>query len=131
MENIRIVVDSWAWIEYFDESEKGVNAKKYIDDEKNEIFVNSLIVAEVMSAAIRKGKNAPLAFEAICELSKSPDISNPEFAKDVGATHARMKQKIKDFGLADAFILQTARELNAKLLTGDSHFKDFKEAIML
>jgi len=40
------------------------------------------------------------------------------------------KRNIK-FGLVDAFVLLTARELDAKILTGDRHFKGFKEAVLL
>ena len=42
-----------------------------------------------------------------------------------------IRKKIKDFGLADVFVLLTARKLNAKIITGDPHFKGFKEAILI
>ena len=48
-----------------------------------------------------------------------------------GLLHAEMRKRIKDFGLVDSFILLAARELNAKILTGDPHFKNMKEAIMI
>jgi len=38
---------------------------------------------------------------------------------------------MEDFGLADAFVLASARYKNVKVLTGDPHFKDFSESIML
>ena len=38
---------------------------------------------------------------------------------------------IEDFGLADAFILASARYKNVKVLTGDPHFDDFSDSIML
>jgi hypothetical protein len=30
-----------------------------------------------------------------------------------------------------AFVLQTARKLGAKIITGDPHFKGFKEAVLI
>jgi predicted nucleic acid-binding protein len=42
-----------------------------------------------------------------------------------------MRKNSKDFGLADAYVLATARKLKAKILTGDEHFKPVKEAIMI
>lgn len=39
--------------------------------------------------------------------------------------------KIPDFGLADAIILASARSRKIKVLTGDPHFKNFKDAVML
>ena len=42
-----------------------------------------------------------------------------------------MRKKHENFGLADAIILETARTLNAKVLTGDRHFRAVKEARLL
>ena len=53
------------------------------------------------------------------------------FFKEVGLLHAEIKQNIKDFGMVDVVVLLTARRLNAKVLTGDPHFKGFKEAVMI
>jgi predicted nucleic acid-binding protein len=38
---------------------------------------------------------------------------------------------LKDFGLADAYVLATAKKLNAKVLAGDMHFKGVKEAFLI
>lgn len=46
-------------------------------------------------------------------------------------THKGEKVKTPDFGLADAIILASARSRNMKVLTGDPHFKNFKDAVML
>jgi len=40
-----------------------------------------------------------------------------------------MLKTSKDFGLADAYVLATARRLKAKILTGDALFKSLKESI--
>jgi len=42
-----------------------------------------------------------------------------------------MRKTLKDFGLADSYVLATARKLDARILTGDMHFKDVKEATMI
>jgi predicted nucleic acid-binding protein len=42
-----------------------------------------------------------------------------------------MRKDAKDFGLADAYVLATARRLKSKILTGDAHFKSLKEATMI
>ena len=55
----------------------------------------------------------------------------PEIAMNAGLLHADMKKKIRNFGLADSIILATARKLRAKVVTGDSHFKGFKETVFL
>jgi len=45
--------------------------------------------------------------------------------------HAEMRKQMKDFGLSDAFVMATARKLNARVLTGNPHFKGLKEAVMI
>ena len=55
----------------------------------------------------------------------------PKMAKIAGEFHAEIKEKIKDFGLVDSIIYIVAKEMNAKIITGDSHFKNFKEAILI
>jgi predicted nucleic acid-binding protein len=42
-----------------------------------------------------------------------------------------MRKTEKDFGLADAYVLETARKLKSKVLTGDKHFRNVKEAVLL
>ena len=46
-------------------------------------------------------------------------------------THIRLKKEIQDFRMADCIILTTAKLENAKVLTGDVHFKNFSETIFL
>ena len=102
-----------------------------LDDEKNEIFINSIILSEVISKTAREKRDTNIAFKALTSLGRMADINDQQFSQEVGLLHARTREKIKDFGLADAFILVTARKLNAKLITGDIHFKGFKEAIII
>jgi len=37
----------------------------------------------------------------------------------------------RDFGFADAYVLTIARRHNSKSLTGDIHFKDVTEAVLI
>ncbi len=127
---IRYVIDTWAWIEYLDGTEKGEKAKEIIENSENQIFTNSMVLIEVVSVAKRKNKDYKIISDTILTLSKifHDDI---EFFIDAGLLHAEIKQKIKDFGLVDALVLATARKLDAKILTGDPHFRSFKEAVMI
>ena len=62
--------------------------------------------------------------------SKIIDITS-EMANDAGLFHAETRKKIKDFGLVDSLMLIAAHKLGAKILTGDAHFKGFREAILI
>ncbi len=50
----RYVLDSWAWIEYFEGSRKGERVKEIILDSRNDIFTHCVSVAEIISKAEKK-----------------------------------------------------------------------------
>ena len=126
----RYVIDSYAWIEYVEGSEKGRIIESILLDESNEIYSHILTISEVVSRIKRKGMDAEIAFGAISSLSIIIHIDT-DTAKSAGFLHAELRKTIKDFGLTDAFILDAARKMNAKILTGDPHFKNFKEAVIV
>ena len=126
----KYVIDAHAWIEYFVASERGKEVREILENEQNEIFTSSLTIAEVMSVTKREGRDFDATCENIIINSKIIDISL-EFCKGAGLLHAEIRGKIRDFGLADAFVLLAARKLGAKILTGDPHFKGFKEAVLI
>lgn len=124
------VIDAWAWIEYLIGSDYGSKIRDIIEDETNEIFTCSLTISEIISVTKRENRDFNSAYKIILSNSKNFDIS-PKLAREAGILHAEIKKKIKDFGLADAFVLTTSRILNAKLVTGDSHFKSFNNVILI
>jgi len=85
-------------------------------------------LAEVLSKFIRNHKDPILALKAI-EDNSALETVDTELAKLAGELHAEQRKKIRDFGLADAFVLATARKKSAKILTGDPHFETIPEAI--
>ncbi len=54
-----------------------------------------------------------------------------ELSLQAGLLHFEMRKTLKNFGLADAYMLATARKLKSKVLTGDPHFESVKEAILI
>ena len=127
---MKFVFDTFAWIEYFNGSESGKKVSEIIESEENDIFSSIITTAEVSSILKRNEKDVELGYKTIIDLSKIYFI-NSELAKEAGILHAETKKKIKDFGLADTFVLLTARKLGAKIVTGDPHFKGIKEAILI
>ena len=128
----RYVIDSYAWVEYFIASDKGERIKKIVEsnNEINETYTSVISVAEITSITKRENRDVEQAYNNIISLSKIYGI-NEEFAKEAGILHAEIRKEIKDFGMADAMVLLTSRKLNAKILTGDPHFKGFKEAMLI
>jgi hypothetical protein len=87
----RYVLDSWAWIEYFEGSRKGQRVKDIIFDSRNEIFTHSVSAAEIISKAKRSGKDGDEVWTAITNNSKVVE-TNAEESKIVGITHFRFQK---------------------------------------
>ena len=126
---MKIIIDSYAWIEYLEGKISGQKVNDILKKE-NEIYTLNLTISEIVSRVKRKGGNSELAYNAIISNSRIINVP-PKLAKEAGLLHAEIKKKIKDFGLMDSIILASARELGAKIITGDTHFKGFKETIFI
>lgn len=126
---MKYIIDSYAWMEYLEGSGLGEKVREILTG-NNEIYSLNLTIVEVISRVKRKKGNVEIAYSAINSNSKVVEIT-PEIAKKAGLFHTEIRNKIKNFGLVDALILILARELNAKILTGDKHFKGFKEAVFI
>ncbi len=126
--NTKYVIDSWAWIEYLDGSTTGEKVAAKI--KTGEIYTSVVTVAEVVSKVDRQHKDPKVAFSAITSLSKIV-LSNEDSAKEVGLVHSSTKKERPNFSLGDAFVLYSARSMQAKVLTGDPDFEGLKEAEML
>ena len=64
-------------------------------------------------------------------VSKSEIIDlNNDIALAAGEINFENKKKIKNWGMSDAIILATARMFNAKVVTGDEHFRNLN-AVMI
>ncbi len=124
----RYVIDSWAWIAYFD----GTRAGKRVDEItlNSEAFSSAVTVAEVLSKSERQGKDTEKIFNFIASLSKIINV-DADLARSAGSLHAKIKKDVPNFSLADAFALQAARSVGAKVLTGDPDFKGIKDAEFL
>ena len=127
---MKYVIDAHAWISYLIGDKTGEFVTKIVEDGKNEIFTNIVTLAEVISIIKREDRDYNESYKIILSLSKIYAM-NSVFAKEVGLLHSETKKQVKNFGLADAFVLLTARKLNAKVLTGDKHFDGFKETILV
>lgn len=123
-------IDAYAWVEYFIGSEKGRIVSTIVENSGNDVFMSAVTVAEVVSVTKREGRDWEAAFNKMLNLAKVSDTV-PETAKKAGLLHAELRKNIKDFALADAFVLTTARRLGAKIVTGDPHFKNMKNVVFL
>jgi PIN domain nuclease of toxin-antitoxin system len=123
------VIDAYAWIEYLDGTDAGRKVTAILEN-NNDIYTCAVTLAEVVSKVARKGKDPKIAYDVLMSNSQVVSVDD-ELSFQAGLLHCEMRKTVKDFGLADAYVLATARRLESKILTGDAHFSLLKEAIMI
>jgi len=126
----RYIIDAYAWIEYLRGSEAGRRVKEVLEDERCKTYTCALTIAEVVSKVAREGKDPEMTYDILTSNSEIIDVDH-QLSLEAGLIHAEIRKQIKDFGLADAYVLTSARKMDARILTGDPHFKGFKEAIII
>ena len=120
----RLIVDSYAWVEYLDGSFKGERVEALLE-EATDTYTPTPVVAEVTSKTIRSGKDPAVAFQVL----RSWSILLPldvETARAAGGLHATYRKRVPDFAMTDAVVLAVARKLEARVVTGDPHFRGMR-----
>jgi|SRR3989344_3056679 len=123
------ILDSHAWIEYFNGSKKGEIVRRLFSNE-NDFITIECCLAEIKGWALKNNKNFDELYRLIISNSEILEIEENDWIK---AAEERFEQRKtqKDFGLIDAMILVKQKELNCKIISGDSHFEKIKNVIFL
>jgi predicted nucleic acid-binding protein len=122
-----IVMDTYAWIEYFLGTKKGEIVREHFNDN---LVTPSIVLVEISCKSAKEKWN----FKELLQFIKSKSNikgMNEETIEKIGMTYVEQRNKKSKFSMIDAAIWSMAENLKAKVLTGDEHFKDFKEVIML
>lgn len=134
---MKIVVDSYAWIEIFSGTGKGSTASKAID-EAEEVYTPDMVLAEIARKYRREGierRTIEKRLDSIIEASQIIPIDR-SVALESACAFLDLSQQAKRKGLRepslfDAIILGTTRSVKGNVLTGDPHFKDLEETLWL
>ncbi|RLG60071.1 MAG: hypothetical protein DRN95_00565 [Candidatus Hydrothermarchaeota archaeon] len=121
-----VLIDSWAWIEYFRGSKAGEKVRKYIEGE-NEIIISTINMAEIYRWILRF-YDEKIAEEKRNFIKKRAIVI--DVTEEIAIKSAKIKHKLK-WGLGDSIIYATAKQEKAKVLTGDPHFKNLKDVIYI
>ncbi len=96
-----------------------------------------MVVAEVsrklqseVEAGTETGEGRSKRLEFIRASSQILDLSF-ETAVEAGELDVEMKKKARGWGIVDSILLTIARKADAKVVTGDEHFRGLKEAIFI
>ncbi|MGB9760358.1 MAG: PIN domain-containing protein [Thermoproteota archaeon] len=132
---MKIVVDSYAWVELFSGSNKGRIVKEKLS-EASEVYTPDVVVTE-LARKYRKDnvdvETIRARLSKISEISKivsiTEDIAIKASELDLELRKRAKESKLKEPSLFDAIVLATAKTLNASVITGDEHFRERTEAI--
>jgi len=122
------IVDTFAWIEYFAGSDRGARARPYI--ESGEALTPALVVAEFTDKCLHERMD-PVERLKFTRAKSAIAPLDDETAEAAGRISAERRAKVKGWGLVDSCILALAEERGLKVVTGDEHFADLANAIMI
>ena len=120
-----VLVDSWAWIEYFKGSHLATQAKEIIESNQK-ILLSTINVSEIYLFLLR---NKPSDAEKLIKFALTSSFVIP-IDSSIALKAAKIKYD-KKIGMADAIVIATAEENNATILTGDDDFKNMKNVIYI
>lgn len=134
---MKIVVDSYAWIELFSGSDKGRIVKEKLS-EANEVYTPDIVLTELARKYRKENVNVEtikMRLSKISEISRimpiNEDIAIKASELDFELRRIAKESKLKEPSLFDAIVLATAKTLNANVITGDEHFKGRSEVIWI
>jgi len=134
---VKIVIDTYAWIELLIGSERGNKVKELIENAQ-EVYTPSTVLAEAARKFLREDideKTIASWLEIIKAASVITQIDSTT-ALEAAKCHIEIAKKAKMSkqntpSLFDAIVYATARLNQCKILTGDEHFKNLPETIWI
>lgn len=123
-----VLIDSCGWIEYFGDLPLVEKYAVYIEKANKKEYVTPSIVLYEVYKKIKKDVSEERALEAVAYILSYTTVHHLNEKTAIEAAEASLGQGLP---MADAVILATARLHNAKIITGDEHFKGLKEAELI
>ncbi|HIH42722.1 TPA: type II toxin-antitoxin system VapC family toxin [Candidatus Woesearchaeota archaeon] len=125
---VKYIIDTFAWVEYLSGSERGKAVVSIIENDFHGTPI--LVLAELSDKFARDGQD----FSEILKFIKAKSViiaMSQEVAINAGKFKKKMRETHKDFGLIDSIIYLTAKEQNARLISGDNHFKELDSVVII
>ncbi len=126
----KYVLDSHAWIEYFQGTKTGEKVRQII--EMKNCFTPTIVIAELADKYSRENHGYFERDLDFIETNSAIVELDMKVAQNAGKMkHAVRKKYDNNFGLSNAIVLATAKKLGAIVVTGDTHFKNLKNVEFL
>ena len=121
-----VLIDSWAWIEYWRGGPRARDAAEYIDGEE-EALVSSVNLAELYHWVLSKydEKVADVKRATVERRCRVVPLDG-----DLAVDAARLR-RAKRLALADSCVLATGRRFAASVVTGDPDFRGKRGVVFL
>lgn len=116
-----MLLDTFAWIEFFNGTEKGLKVKQLLKE--NACFTSAICLAELSEWIERNGLDRKEKMNAVKKLSSIIGLDE-QTLELAGLLKVKKRKTVKGFGMLDAIILATAKQYKLKIVTGDKHFKE-------
>lgn len=116
-----MLLDTSAWIEFFEGTEKGKRVKEVLN--QNKCYTSIVSLAEVTNWSLKYKKDTPFLIEAMQKLSSIINMDN-DLCVLAGQLNFERKKINKKWGMLASFILATSIIYNLKLLVKDSDYRD-------
>ena len=134
---MKIVIDSYAWIELFSGTEKGRKVKDIIENSE-EIYTPDIVLAEIARKYLRESEEKMIINSRLESITAASNITavDAKLAFEAAKCYLELienarKLKLNTPSLFDAIILATCRSLESKVVTGDEHFRNLPETIWI
>jgi len=121
-----VLIDSWAWIEYWKGGELASEAARYIEGDEESV-VSTINIAELYFWVARYYDEGT-ADEKLATVEKRCHVVAVEKEVAIDAAKIRVLSKL---ALADSLILATARRVGGKVISGDPDMKDLEDVVFL
>ena len=125
---MNVLIDSRGWIEYFSGGPLASKYAKFVESANTFEFLAPSIVLYEVYKKIKSEKDEETAIKAVAYIVGNARIIS--IGKKI-ALNAADISIISKLPMADAMIKAVAEDNNAKLVTGDKHFKDLENVIFV
>ncbi|MFQ6136491.1 MAG: type II toxin-antitoxin system VapC family toxin [Candidatus Hydrothermarchaeales archaeon] len=123
-----VLIDSFGWIEYFGEGALVEKYARYIEKANREEYCTPSIVLYEVYKKIKREISEEKALEAYAYIVAYTSIV--PLTEDLAVEAAEISLG-RGLSMADAMIKATAQKYNAKIITGDEHFKGLKDVELI
>jgi predicted nucleic acid-binding protein len=134
---VKIVIDTYAWIELLIGSERGNKVKELMENAE-EVYTPSTVLAETARKFFREGTDIKTINTWLEIITTASVITQIDLATALEAAKCQIElsqqakiSKQNTPSLFDDIVYATAKINQSRIITGDEHFKNLPETIWI